>query len=78
MEELYNKFQELKNDLERWDWILKNQDKGITVWLDNDDTYAQFNDDEEAEYLMQFNEYIGWADGIFVLMDVVGIKAESV
>ena len=58
MENKFEEFQLLINDQERWKWILQNQRIGITVYLDNDETYAQFDDDEDAEYLMDFDEYI--------------------
>lgn len=78
MKKLFEEFNSLPNDAAKWKWIMKHQDKGITVFCDNDDTYAQFANDEDAEFLLEFDQYIGWADGIFSLMDAVGIKAEAV
>lgn len=78
MEELFDQFEKLKTDKQRWDWIQQNQDKGITVNLDNDDTYATFDADEDGDYVMQIQEYIGCSDGIFSLLEAMGIKCEYV
>lgn len=67
---------EKMSDKERWEWVLANQDKGITIYCDNDATYLQL-EDENADCL-DFDGYVGWNDGIFALFEAVGIKAECV
>lgn len=78
MKELYKQFKKLKNDKQRWEWILANQDKGITIMLDNDETFGVFKDDEDGDYVLDFDNYIGWANGLEILLKVVGIKADCV
>ena len=83
---LAKEFTLLKDDVERWKWIVKHQDVGITVYCDNGDTYAHFDEEYnkyEQDYnfemqLLQFDWVIGWEEGVFNLLEAVGIKAESV
>ncbi len=74
---LSNEFDGLDNDIERWQWIRDHQDDGITVMLDNSDTFG-FYDDDEKGFIFQFDDYIGWGDGVQSLLRAMGIKAESV
>lgn len=71
-----DEFNALTNDVDRWRWVAANQDKGITVMCDNDQTYLRFEgyDDETGD----FDDYIGWSRGVFTLLSALGIKAESV
>ena len=85
-----NKFKEIEkhwdslpSDIERWQWIRDNQDTGVVVMLDNDDTYATIEDEdsykEEADsVLLQFNHYIGCADGAGYLLESMGIAYSEV
>lgn len=70
------------DDTEKWEWVRDNQDLNITVNLDNDDTYVTFDDfdeeDDDGEVVIRFDGYLGWSDGIFSLLEVMGIKAEGV
>ncbi len=66
----------MHSDKERWLFLLDSQHLGFIVQLDNDDTFV-IHPDIEDEYL-QFNEYIGWSDGIQVLLNAINIKAEPV
>ena len=75
-QKLFEEFESLKTDEQKWKWVLANQDKNITIYCDNDDTYGQI--DDYPDEILQFNWYIGWSDGIFHLLKAVGIKAESV
>ena len=78
MKEIYDTFKNLPNDLERWTFILENQNKGITVFCDNDITSVVLEDDVEGDYNMKFTDYIGNSKGVFDLLTVVGIKVEGV
>ena len=74
--EIFAKFNSFKTDTERWAWLKENQDKGITVKCDNDDTYIVVEGDDDD--FASFGNSIGWDDGVFDLLKAVGIKAESV
>lgn len=73
--DLYNEFKSLGSDTARWLWVKGHQKQGVVVYCDNDDTFIVIGDDERCE---SFDNYIGWSDGIFNLLDVLEIKAESV
>ncbi len=75
--EIIKKFESIETDKDKWVWVQNNQDLGITVNLDNDDTFITVDSDENGEY-GQFHGYIGWSDGVFDLLEVMGIKADSV
>ena len=75
---IWKEFKKLKTDEERWTFIINNQFKGIKINLDNDDTFGSFEWDDDGDYLFQFDDYIGWSDGILTLLSVVGIDAECV
>ena len=63
---LLREFGELENDVERWQWLQKNQGKGLVVMLDNDDTFLTDNND--ADDYVSFDNYIGWSSGVFIIM----------
>jgi hypothetical protein len=58
--------------------------------LDNDDTqivliddYDNPNEDENGDYtsgleIDSLNDFFGWDDGIFTLLEVIGVRAEGV
>lgn len=77
--ELQSEFDELKNDVEKWKWVKDNQDTGIIIYLDNDDTFGMLPDPQDKEDMLyfQFSEYIGW-HGVENLLEAYGIKAECV
>lgn len=69
---------DMESDVERWIFIKENPDL-FTVFLDNDDTYAQcVGDDRDEPAMIQFTWYVGWADGVQHLMEAIGINAECV
>ncbi len=73
-----HEFESLKNDVEKWDWIKENADI-VTVWLDNDDTFATFDDcNNEDSPILQFNDYLGNGGGIEDLLSSIGIKSSGV
>lgn len=84
---LAEKFNALETDIKRLAFIKENNDS-LKVVLDNDWTGVQFHliavDDTEQEdaianiQLNDFDEYFGWADGVFELFKFAGIYAESV
>jgi len=78
MEKMYNEFMNLKTDVKRWKWILENKDNGITVFLDNDDTFVCFDSYNGDGPLFNLSQYIGDSDGILSLLTAIGIKAEYV
>lgn len=78
MDSLFETFNNLQNDEARWKWLIVNQDKGIIVNCDNDDTFITTPDDEDDEDYASFDNYVGWSDGVFDLLKAIGIEAESV
>ena len=69
-------FQELTTDKDRWQWLIENKDVGFVVWLDNDNTYVGAEDDED--FYVSFDDYVGSDQGTRVLLDVLGINSEWV
>lgn len=76
----FNQFMKFKHDECRWDWVLKNQDKGIIVMLDDDATFCVFkNEIDDAEgYILEFDSCIGNSNGIFNLFNVLKIKCDGI
>lgn len=62
-------------DKDRWLWVLQNQDKGFTVMLDNDDTFIMSDD---RDTVFTFDNYLGWSEGVFELLAVIGVRCEGV
>lgn len=77
LKEKAKEFNKLKNDVERWTWVKENSDI-VTVWLDNDDTYATFDDGDEDSDLLNFDDYLGSGAGIEDLLSSIGIKSSGV
>lgn len=75
MTKLLDEFKQLQTDEEKWKWVIAHQSDGIIVHCDNDMTYITIDGEEGYE---QFDYYIGWAEGVFKLLDVAGINAEAV
>ncbi len=72
-------FNQLDSDVDKWQWISENQDLGITVMLDNDDTFISFDDyigDDDVS--MDLEYYIGNSEGIEELLTAFGIKSSGV
>jgi len=70
-------FQALSNDVDRWKWVINNQDTGVIVNLDNDETFITFKDENEEDY-ETFCHYIGWSDGVTELLEAIGVRCEFV
>ncbi|MFH2141383.1 MAG: hypothetical protein ABIJ97_03095 [Bacteroidota bacterium] len=77
-EQIEKEISGLKTDMQKWKWIKKNQDTGVIVFLDNDSTAAEIEFENGNSILFYFEDFIGWADGIFTLLKAMGIKAETV
>ena len=79
-EQLIREFKSLNNDLERWKWVKDNQGEENLpqVDLDNDDTCLCIDIGDDDYEFLQFDNYVGWSDGVEILLKAMGIKAESV
>ena len=77
MNKFKQKFDSLKNDVDRWKFVLENKDKDFQVLLDNDMTFIDFNDDE-FDLTCDFDGYLGWSDGVFSLLKALGIPHDGV
>jgi len=77
MTEFIAEFQALSNDVDRWKWVINNQDTGVIVNLDNDETFITFKDENEEDY-ETFCYYIGWSDGVTELLEAIGVRCEFV
>ena len=70
MEELIKEWEKLKSDKVRWKFLKNNKEAGFTVWLDNDQTFATFDnapdyyEDEDAPYIFEFDDCVGDSDGV--------------
>jgi hypothetical protein len=83
MTNLIKEFKALKNDQERWEWLIHNKDNGIKVILDNDmtsivdksiDNEETYSDD--TTYHSNFEGYIGCDQGAIDLLKALGIESE--
>lgn len=66
-------------DFARWKWIADNQDTGIIVYLDNDDTIAYLQDDsgdDFSELPFAFHDYVGSAEGLMDMFRAFDIRAD--
>lgn len=66
------------SDWERWKYLLDNPTLEYIVFLDNAETYIELGHFEDEEVMSDFDSYIGWSDGVQVLLDELGIKYEVV
>ncbi len=72
-EKLFKEFKGLKTDKERWAWIIKNQKRGITVWLGRFITTATF-DEYPDDYILNFYAPAGLSVSFCDILDCVGVK----
>ena len=93
LKNLIKEFNGLKSDADRFKFLLGHKGI-FKLMLDNDDTFVKVSDktleslaidkysvlaDDLSDSITGiFHEYLGLSDGIFILLDVIGIKAESV
>lgn len=70
------------DDTKRWKFLMENQHLGLEVQMDNDDTFVthpNLDEDENYDsYSLQFDNFIGWADGLHALFKAIGIKGDCV
>jgi hypothetical protein len=69
------------NDEQRWKAIISEPEtfKDLIVNLDNDDTFMTLKspkNEYEEEYHLDFDEYLGWLDGIQELLKAINVNAE--
>ncbi len=50
----------------------------LLVMLDNDNTYIINTDENSMELILEFDDYIGWSEGVQTLLHAFNIKAEPV
>ena len=84
--EIAKKYNKIKTDYERLEFIKQNQGKLIVV-LDNDCTMVDFDFDKSIDEDLQddivsidlnnFDDYHGWTDAVVELFKFAGIKAEQ-
>jgi len=93
LEKLISAFNFLNSDEDRFRFLLEHKGV-FKLNLDNDDTFTTISDGTFASLEIDrwsvdadiwnekitndFDEYLGWSDGIFTLLRVVGINAASV
>ncbi len=71
-------------DTLRWKFLIQNsKNLGLTVNIDNDDTFVTHKDIEDIgndDHFLEFSNSssIGSQDGIFALLDAANIKWEEV
>lgn len=73
-------FHALESDVEKWEWVRKNQGSGVIIMLDNDDTFGVFPENryDDAAPTLQFSWYIGNSAGVEQLLTAMGIQCEGV
>ena len=93
LKKLISEFNELKTDDSKFRFLLEHKGI-FKLNLDNDDTFVTVSDgilnvlgiekysveEDDLNDLItnSFWTYLGWSEGVFILLDVVGIEAESV
>lgn len=80
LKDKYDEFMSLESDVERWKWVIENQDTGIEILLDNDDTFGIINGfmvNDDDQYVFAFDHYIGNGSGVFDLLKAIGVKCEG-
>lgn len=65
-------FNKCKDDVEKFRLVRDNQHMGITLYIDNDYTYAMFDNCDSP--VMEFTEYTGNSGGVENLLILLGIK----
>ena len=77
LNQLKFKWQTLTDEL-RWKTLPQIQQDipGLIVNLDNDDTFITHRDNED--FMLFFDNFIGWKDGVQILLKAFNIKAEPV
>jgi hypothetical protein len=81
-------FLSLEWDEQRWRFLISCDKSLFKIILDNDETYVCFFESEHLEYdpegeweEYEWDKFDGWlgnSNGVFILLEVLGINAESV
>ena len=74
---IINKFNKCKTDVEKWKWIINHQEYNILVMLDNDCTFITVDRENECE-IGDFDNFIGWKEGVSDLLHAINVKHEFV
>jgi len=71
-------FRLLKTDHDKWKWLIDNSniDHGLTVMLDNDETFVVTADQKISGYY--FDRYIGNGLGVATLLDAMNIPNQPI
>ena len=75
---------QIESDSAKWQWLIDNQDRGLIVHLDYDDTFVSVvrdvdsDEDVPGHRSVAFRESVGWGGGIQALLKVIGVSAEAV
>ena len=75
---------QIESDSGKWQWLIDNQDRGLFVHLDYDDTFVSVvrdvdsDEDVPGHRIVVFRESVGWGGGIQTLLKVIGVSAEAV
>ena len=75
---------QIESDSAKWQWLIDNQDRGLIVHLDYDDTFVSVvrdvdsGEDVPSYKSVAFRESVGWGGGIQTLLKVIGVSAEAV
>ena len=70
----YLNLQNCKTDKEKYLYLTTKQVKNYILWLDNDDTFLTFNNDNDNDEYITFDNYLGNKEGIPILLDLLGIN----
>jgi len=76
-EKLQAEIDALCSDERKWEWVANNQNTGVVVILDNDDTFAAIPGKDDDDVYFRFDNYIGNGPGVPGLLDSFNIKSQS-
>lgn len=76
--QLFEEFEALANDFERWQWVKENKAQSIKISLDNDSTHLYIGDNEDeregrVDFFVDFSDTVGRDRGIVYLLESLGI-----
>ena len=79
MKQIQLLWQSMTDEL-RWKAVPKLQEEvpKLIIYLDNDDTFICHKDIDTEIFILQFDEFIGWSDGVQIMLKAFNIKAEPV
>jgi len=81
-ENLAKEFENLPDDVARWKWLKEKQSENPEfppAMLDNDSTSVWFEFSGEGDCVsVDFDNFIGWDEGLFALAEALGFRVEGV